>query len=200
MTAGRNRNFDKEKALKEAMWVFWQNGFPGTSLSDLTSAMGINKSSLYAAFGNKEALFNQVIEYYLNKHGTIHSAELNKTKYSLKERIRNYLYSIAEMLSDPRLPKGCLICLSTSEMAGDCLPEDSIAKVTAINHETLASLTAFFDNEKQAGNVSDSLISKTMADYLLTLQFGLAVSARNGSDSEQLKATIELAIRGQFDD
>ena len=56
MKAGRHRVFDKDIALEQAMEVFWTNGFPGTSLSDLTTAMGINKPSLYSAFGNKEEL------------------------------------------------------------------------------------------------------------------------------------------------
>ena len=67
MTAGRHRSFDKDNALEKAMLIFWKNGYPGTSLTELTNVMGINKSSLYAAFGNKEGLFNQAIEFYLNK-------------------------------------------------------------------------------------------------------------------------------------
>ena len=53
MAAGRHRSFDTEEALEAAMLVFWQNGYPGTSLADLTEAMGINKPSLYAAFGTR---------------------------------------------------------------------------------------------------------------------------------------------------
>ena len=136
MTAGRHRSFDKDNALDSAMRVFWQNGYPGTSLTDLTNVMGINKSSLYAAFGNKEELFNQAIECYLNKHGAVHSAELFKTELSLKERIRNYLLSISKMLTNPDLPKGCFICHSTSEVAGSCLPDNSVTNINAINRQT----------------------------------------------------------------
>ena len=126
MAAGRHRSFDKDNALEKAMRIFWQNGYPGTSLTDLTNIMGINKSSLYAAFGNKEKLFNQTIEFYLNKHGVVHSAELFKTELSLKERVRNYLFSIANMLTNEDLPKGCFICNATSEIAGNCLPKSII--------------------------------------------------------------------------
>ncbi|MFT5880195.1 MAG: AcrR family transcriptional regulator [Moritella sp.] len=149
MTVGRNRSFDKDSALEIAMWVFWKNGYPGTSLTDLTRAMGINKSSLYATFGNKESLFDQVIAFYLTKHGTVHSAELFKTEAKLKERIRNYLLSIANMLTSQDLPKGCLICLSTSEIPGDGLPENSANNINLINQKTLFSLTDFFNNEQK---------------------------------------------------
>jgi AcrR family transcriptional regulator len=61
---GRPRSFDIEKALDQALQVFWHKGYEGTSLSDLTEAMGINRPSLYAAFGNKEALFRKALDRY----------------------------------------------------------------------------------------------------------------------------------------
>jgi AcrR family transcriptional regulator len=194
MTAGRHRSFDKNNALEKAMLVFWQNGYPGTSLTDLTNAMGINKSSLYAAFGNKEELFNQAIEFYLNKHGVIHSVELLKADKSLKNRVRDYLFSIANMLTAPDLPKGCFICHSTSEVAGTCIPESSVANINAINQQTIVTLTAFFEREQQIGNLSNDVSPNTLANYLLTQQFGLAISARNGSALQELKAVINFSI------
>ena len=61
---GRPRAFDAEKALDRAMQVFWRKGYLGTSLSDLTDAMGINRPSLYAAFGNKKSLFRKALDRY----------------------------------------------------------------------------------------------------------------------------------------
>lgn len=194
MTAGRNRSFDKEGALEKAMGVFWQNGYPGTSLTDLTNVMGINKSSLYAAFGNKEALFDQAIEFYLNKYGMVHSVELYQPKVSLKERIRQYLLSIAHMLTNSETPKGCLICLSTSEIAGECLPKNAANNINQINQNTLSSLTEFFDAEQALGNIDQACSPNALANYLLTLQFGLAVSARNGSNKVQLEEVVSVAI------
>src|SRR5947209_18177656 len=67
MPLGRPREFDVEKALDAALLLFWRRGYEGTSLAALTSAMGINVPSLYAAFGNKEALFRKVLERYLQR-------------------------------------------------------------------------------------------------------------------------------------
>jgi len=194
MTAGRNRSFDKNNALEKAMLIFWKNGYPGTSLTDLTNAMGINKSSLYAAFGNKEALFNQAIEFYLNKHGVVHSVELFKKGVGLKQRIKNYLVSGAKMITNSNLPKGCFICHSTSEVTGSSLPENSAVIINAINQQTLLTLTSFFEKEQQAGNLINESQPWVLANYLLTLQFGLAVSARNGSSLNMLKETVNISL------
>src|SRR6201993_1467564 len=61
---GRPRGFDENAALEAAMRVFWAKSYEGATLSDLTSAMGINKSSMYAAFGDKAALFRRAMERY----------------------------------------------------------------------------------------------------------------------------------------
>ena len=197
MTAGRNRSFDKNDALEQAMLVFWTNGYPGTSLSDLTNAMGINKSSLYSAFGNKENLFNQAIDLYANKYGLVHTGELFKMEIKLSERIRNFLLSIARMITGTNLPTGCLICNSTSEIAGSCLPDNAVKNISAMNQQTVISLTEFFEKEQQKGNLNGKLSSNTLANYLLTLQFGLAISARNGSNMKELEEIINFSI-GQF--
>lgn len=198
MTAGRNRSFDKNNALEQAMLVFWTNGYPGTSLSDLTNAMEINKSSLYSAFGNKERLFNQAIDLYSSKYGLVHTDELFKMEKVLPERIRSFLLSIARMLTNSNLPTGCLICNSTSEIAGNCLPDNTANNITAMNQQTVISLTEFFEKEQRRGNLNVKFSSNTLANYLLTLQFGLAVSARNGSDMEELEEIINFSI-GQFE-
>ena len=64
MPQGRPRAFDIDEALEQALQVFWRKGYLGTSLTDLTEAMGINRPSLYATFGNKEALFRKVLDRY----------------------------------------------------------------------------------------------------------------------------------------
>lgn len=194
MKAGRHRNFDKDHALENAMRAFWKNGYPGTSLTDLTTVMGINKSSLYAAFGNKEELFNQAITLYLNQYGGVHSIELFRTGLPLEERIRNFLFSTAKMLTAPDLPKGCFICNSTSEISGECLPDKSAIIINGINQQTTLTLTEFFTKEQQAGNLIDGSAPKVLANYLLTLQFGLAISARNGSNMEALKDVINFSV------
>src|SRR5206468_3156330 len=66
---GRPREFDADKALDQALRIFWKHGYEGASLPELTRAMGINRPSMYAAFGNKEALFRKAVERYMQMAG-----------------------------------------------------------------------------------------------------------------------------------
>ena len=193
MKAGRHRTFDKDTALDQAMQVFWVNGYPGTSLADLTHAMGINKPSLYSAFGNKEKLYKSALERYVQKHGVIHAKHLGVANKSLNERLQCYLTSIAKMLTDPALPGGCFICMSTSEVGGTCIPATALQTISNINELTKSSLTEFFTNEIALGNLASERSPAMMANYILSLQFGLSVMARNGTKLAELNEIIELS-------
>jgi AcrR family transcriptional regulator len=108
-----------------------------------TNALKINKSSFYSAFGNKKNLFNQAIDLYSNKYRLVHTDELSKMEIELPERIRNFLLSIARMITSSNLPTGCLLCSSTSEIAGNCLPDNATKNSNAMNQKTIISLTDF---------------------------------------------------------
>ena len=64
MPSGRTRQFDVDEVLDRALEVFWARGYEGATLPELTRAMGINRPSLYAAFGNKEELFHKALHRY----------------------------------------------------------------------------------------------------------------------------------------
>lgn len=194
MGAGRQRTFDKKEALLKAMDVFWRKGYRGTSLSDLTEAMGINKPSLYAAFGNKEDLFVSAIEQYVNDYGIPHFEKLLNPDANIKERMKTYLESIARMLSDSKLPGGCLVATSTCEVGSDCLPEDAVQTILNINAASIDAFTNFFRDEQTKGNIVSTVSPDMLADYMLTIQFGLAVMARNGIKRERLKQVISHAV------
>jgi len=194
MKAGRHRSFDKTTALDKAMEIFWKNGYTGTSLTDLTNAMGINKSSLYTAFGNKEELFEHALKMYVEKYGMSHGEHLVSSTKTLSERIENYLLSISKMMTNPDLPGGCMVCNSTSEVGGTRLPSDAHQSVININEVTKSILLDFFKAEKVAGNISSKQSPQVFADYLMTLQFGIAIMAKNGAKHEELKKVIKYSI------
>lgn len=194
MAAGRHRTFDKEDALVKAMEIFWRKGYSGTSLSDLTDAMGINKPSLYAAFGNKEELFASAIQQYVNLYGVPNFEKLSHPEGSFKQRMQNYLEANAKMITDSKLPGGCFVTNSTSEASSDCLPENAVRTITEINTVSIHAFTAFFKDEQTQGNLDSAVSPEVLADYLLSLQFGLAVMARNGTKRDRLKKVINYAL------
>ena len=187
MTVGRKREFDEHNALYRAMEVFWLKGYSGASLSDLTQAMGINKPSLYAAFGNKEELFVSALNQYVDEYGAPHFDKLLNSESSLQERLRAFLESIVEMLVDSQLPGGCFVASSTSEAGSDCLPEKAVQAVLMVNAASTKAFVDFFKTEQEKGNLSPTVSPAVLADYLLTLQFGLAAMARNGTSRDRLE-------------
>jgi len=194
MGTGRQREFDKDHALDNAMELFWRDGYNGTSLSDLTTVMGINKPSLYAAFGNKETLFISALNQYVHKHGSPHFNLLQTPNANLQQRLQDYLKSIAKMVTDPKLPGGCFVTTSTCETRSHCLPSDALRAITKINEATTKAFINFFSNEEQQGNLTSTSSPDVLANTLLTLQYGLAVMARNGIKKNALDKIIEHSI------
>jgi TetR/AcrR family transcriptional regulator, copper-responsive repressor len=192
MAGGRQLQFDKEKALEEAMFVFWKRGFLGASLSELTTAMGINKPSMYAAFGNKEALFVSATEYYLTKHASPHAAFLNEEGQALKERVKAYLFSVATMLCNSSTPNGCFISVAANELAGELLPEKATQTIVYAGNYAETYLTDFFTEEKAKGNLTTDV--EELALMLITLLHGLSSVARSGKSHKQLKSIIDIFV------
>src|SRR5579859_3096090 len=107
MPRGRPREFDAEKALDAALAVFWRKGYEGASLPDLTEAMGINRPSLYAAFGNKEDLFHLALDRYAEGPGAfVQKALEERDARTVAERL---LCGAVLLVTDPRRPHGCLL-------------------------------------------------------------------------------------------
>src|ERR1700758_1595643 len=103
---GRPREFSEAAALDAAMRVFWEKGYEGASLDDLTGAMGINRSSLYASFGDKEKLFNRVMARYAEgPMAFFYQALQQPTARAVVESL--LLHGVA-FLGDPTHPRGCL--------------------------------------------------------------------------------------------
>src|SRR5271163_2757517 len=104
---GRPRSFDAGKALEAAMKVFWRKGYEGASLSDLTKAMGVNRPSLYAAFGDKKALFRKALDRYMTGPAAYTQEALKEpTARAVVERL---LQGAADLNAAPRNPGGCLM-------------------------------------------------------------------------------------------
>ncbi|UUZ94526.1 TetR/AcrR family transcriptional regulator [Paenibacillus sp. P25] len=89
----RKREFDEDQALDSALKLFWQKGYEATSLSDLTSGMGIQRPSIYAAFGDKKELFEAALRKYTRTHASEVRAKLQSSS-SVKEAFRRLFESL----------------------------------------------------------------------------------------------------------
>ncbi len=117
---GRPREFELDDAIEKATGLFWRNGYEGTSLSDLTTAIGISPPSFYFAFGNKEGLFRKVIERYFAEQSKVAEAALRKP--TPRAVATHFLNGYADVLTDPLHAPGCLAMNSSLPCAaGDPL-------------------------------------------------------------------------------
>jgi AcrR family transcriptional regulator len=188
---GRPRTFDVDEALDIALKVFWRNGYEGTSIDDLTKAMGINRPSLYCAFGNKEQLFRKALDRYAEGPGVLYREAIGEpTARGVAERL---LRGMADVLGDPRNPRGCLAvqaALSCGEAADPIRCE-----LNARRAATEAALRERLERAKQEGDLPAEAEPADLARYLATVLQGMAVQAAGGAGRDDLRRVAETALR-----
>ncbi len=194
---GRKRSFDKTEALEKAMRVFWDNGFAGTSVADLTEALAINKPSLYAAFGNKEQLFNAALTHYVQQYGSYPFKQLTSSEdLSLAKRLENYLLAVVDNNTQEALPAGCLVVKSYCESGSNHLPDATASMLEDISNHVEKLLEEVLHNEQRKGHLPSSLDAKAVATYLLSLTYGISVMARRGKPATALQTIVSTALNG----
>ena len=188
---GRARAFDADEALDSAMTVFWSKGYEGTSLSDLTEAMGINRPSLYAAYGNKQELFRKALERYGEGPSSYEREAL--TQPTAREVAEGLLRGAADVQTDPQTPAGCLAVLGTTYCADDSSPIGKI--VIAFRLAGQAAIRERFERARAEGDLPVGADPKELTDYIGTVVCGMAVQAATGATRKDLERVIELTMR-----
>ena len=188
---GRPRAFDRSAALRRAMEVFWQHGYEGTSLSDLTAAMGINRPSLYAAFGCKEALFREAVDLYEAEEGA-EGERLLRECGTAREAIEAMLRDKARAYADPDKPAGCMIVL-TAAIGG--LESDAVREHMAGRRRAgEAALLARLDRAVAEGELPAGTDTRAIAAFYATVLNGLSIQARDGTSCATLNAVVDCAM------
>src|SRR5580704_17269763 len=188
---GRPRSFDVDRHLDHALRVFWRKGYEGTSLSDLTKAVGVNRPSLYAAFGDKKALFRKALDRYLTGPAAYTQEALKEpTARAVVERL---LKGAADLHTAPRNPGGCLTVQGAlaSGDAGDSIRQELAAYRAAGE----AALRRRFQRAKSEGDLPDTLNPADLAHYVATIIYGMAVQAAGGASRDELQHVVEMALR-----
>lgn len=188
---GRPREFDADEVLDRALEVFWRKGYEGASLSELTEAMGINRPSLYAAFGNKEELFRKALDRYADGPAAYTREALNApTARGVLERL---LHGAAEALTHPDYPPGCLGvhgALSCGEAAESIRDELSARRAA---YEVL--LRQRLERARTEGDLATDIACADLARLVMTVMQGMAVQAAGGASREELRRVAEMMLR-----
>jgi AcrR family transcriptional regulator len=194
MPGGRPRAFDREAALDVALEVFWRQGYEGTSLTDLTAAMGINRPSLYSAFGNKEELFGEALERYAAGPGAYAVEALEAP--TVREVVERLIFGAVELTSGAGRPCGCL----TVNTAQACGPDGEPARQRALARRMAgeAALRRRFEDAADAGDLPPDCDPADLARLVHTVTDGIAVQAASGQSRDQLLRVASLALRTLF--
>ncbi|WP_425543836.1 TetR/AcrR family transcriptional regulator [Streptomyces crystallinus] len=189
---GRPRTFDRAEALTAATRLFWERGYEGTSIGELTEALGIRPGSLYAAFGDKKSLFKEVVECYgRSPVGAFMGVALEEepTAYGAFARI---LREAAVIYPDPSHPAGCL----TISAATNVTPQDSevAAFLRTLRNGNLPTFEARLRRAQQAGELPADADPKALAAYFAAVIQGLSQRAQDGATAAELTRTAELAL------
>jgi AcrR family transcriptional regulator len=189
---GRPRTFDPDTALRQALDVFWERGYEGTSLSDLAQAMGIASASIYACFGSKEDLFRKVMALYGTTSGEPPRRALREHP-TTRAAVHAMLAATADEITRPDTPHGCMLILAapTGAVENHAVRE-FLADLRRDMHTTI--------RDRLARGVTDGdLVASpanldAMARYYTTVVQGLSVQARDGATRADLETVITCAM------
>ena len=187
---GRPREFDIDEALERAMQVFWARGYDGTSLTDLTSAMGITKSSMYAAFGNKEQLFRKAVQRYAEGPASYVTRALREP--TARAVAETFLRGAVRTTTSPGRPAGCLSVQGALALSEQSRPAHDV--LVSWRVDAGEQLEARFRRAVEEGDLPRHADPGRLARYVMTTGFGIAVQAANGLGPDTLDEIVDTAL------
>jgi AcrR family transcriptional regulator len=192
-TRGRPRTFDREAALAKATHLFWRQGYAATSIADLTAAMGIGSPSLYAAFGSKETLYAEAIDYYGKTYEGLVWANFC-TAPTAREAITALLVDSATALTGNlvEIPRGCMVALSSVASEGHSELGEHVRSARAVTRERIE---ARIRQAIETGELPPSTDAHALTRFVQTLHSGMSLLARDGVGKEELTAVALLAMQ-----
>jgi AcrR family transcriptional regulator len=189
---GRPRSFDRDQALEHAIAVFWEHGYDATSIALLTRALGIGAPSLYAAFGDKRALFLEALDRYMHTYAAFTQRALAEEPHA-RSAVERLLREAAAAYTRPDRPPGCLLITA----ATNCSPQS--ADIAARLRELRAAGTRMLEDKIAAATRMGELPAPTDAHALATFYAailqGMSAQARDGAARTDLEQIAEAALQ-----
>ncbi|PAD21040.1 TetR/AcrR family transcriptional regulator [Terribacillus saccharophilus] len=186
----RLREFDEEKALDAAMHLFWEKGYSATSLSDLTAKMGIQRPSLYAAFGDKEGLFEAALRRYTKLHAS--KIRIKLQNRPVKEGIRTFFEELVEEEYKKETNKGCFCINTMVELAS----HNEKFEILTREHQMYLSVLfqELIEEGVRNGEFTNNLNSKTLAQMLVTSLVGLTVMIKSRPERSFIDNSLAVIL------
>lgn len=189
---GRPRSFDRTAALVAALELFWERGYEGTSLNDLTTALGISVTSLYAAFGSKAALFREAVAYY-NDPQRSPTARALREQVTARQAVDAMLRDNARLYTDPATPRGCMLVLAGTTYTPASAPiRDLLAD---LRHRDRQDLHRRLSQAIGDGELPAWADAAALTTFVITVLHGLSVQARDGASADDLDNVVDYAMR-----
>jgi AcrR family transcriptional regulator len=191
-TRGRPRTFDPDTALRQALDLFWERGYEGTSLNDLARAMGIASASIYACFGSKEDLFRKVMALYGTTSGEPPRRALREQP-ATRAAIHAMLRATADEITRSETPHYCMLILAAPTGA---VENHAVREFLAgLRHDMLTTVKDRLVRGVTDGDLTAPPTSlDAIARYYTTVVQGLSIQARDGADRAELEAVITCAM------
>jgi AcrR family transcriptional regulator len=189
---GRPSTFDRPSVLREAMKLFWDNGYEGTTFEELISKMSISASTFYNSFGNKERLYREATENFMDFAQTWIQGALSEDGATTRQAFAHFLEAAAEQFTRKDLPRGCMVSLSGTHQAPDLMPiRDMMAEYRAASEVYLADRIRKGIEE---GDMPNTIDVDGLAAFIHAIVRGMAVQARDGASREKLEIIGRVAM------
>lgn len=191
-TRGRPRGFDRDAALGQAVLLFWERGYDGVSVSDLTQTLGISSASLYAAFGDKRSLFTEAVEAYKRAHGS-YVAESLEQEPTARDAVARILRTAAVQQTQPDRPAGCLLINGATNYSPRSA--EVAADLGRQRNEARAWIEQRIRSDRESGQLPEHTDPESLSTYVVAVWDGMAQLARDGATRTQLQAAVEVSLR-----
>jgi AcrR family transcriptional regulator len=188
-TRGRPRSFDRATALEKALMAFWEHGYEATSVSDLTRVMDIGAPSLYAAFGDKRSLFEEVVQAYGEKYGSFARRALAEEP-TARAGVERMLREAAVVYTEPGHPHGCLVI----HAAANCSTPEVEAALRERRNANIAAFESRIKADVAAGLLPRDTDAAALARHTGAMIQGMSQQARDGASRAELEGLAEIAL------
>ncbi|RZD56305.1 TetR family transcriptional regulator [Streptomyces albidoflavus] len=189
---GRPRSFERDAALQTALRLFWEHGYEATSLAQLRTAMGISSASFYAAFGSKEALFEEVVQNYMTSFGRVTGA-VQREDLEPRAAVEEILRASARMQTEAGHPTGCLMVLAGAVGSGD---HEAVRALLADHRAAVRrDIATCVRRAIATGDLPPSTDAESMSSMFTGFLWGLSVESRDGTPLENMDTAITYLMQ-----